>query len=101
MTIRLLRCAHPPAVRVTLGNSFLTYFDHTFDHSEVIPLNNIPNLNDASLKVTMDQLCPSDIGFQVSVLVCTHAYTHILVPYDIRTCEENVENFKKATGEDI
>ena len=74
MTIQLLRCAHPPAVRVTLGNSVLTYFDHTFDHSEVIPLDNIPNLNNVSLNVTMDQLCPSDVGFQVSVLVHTNAH---------------------------
>lgn len=69
MTIQLLRCAHPPAVRVTLGSSdqAYTYFDHTFNHSEVVPMDGIPGLNDTSLNVTLDHLCPTAIGFEVSV----------------------------------
>ena len=63
LTIKILRCAHPPAVRVTYGTAFLPLFDHTFDHSEVVP---IQGLDDTALNVTLDQLCPSDIGVQVS-----------------------------------
>ena len=69
MTIQLLRCAHPPAVRLTLGSSDqeYTYFDHTFNHSEVVPMDGIYGLNGTSLNVTLNHLCPTAIGFEVSV----------------------------------
>ena len=63
LTIRILRCAHPPAMRVTLGSGLQTLFDHTFNHSEVVPIAGVP---DAAVAVIVDQLCPSDIGFEVS-----------------------------------
>ena len=69
LTIRILRCAHPPAMRVTLGSGFQTAFDHTFDHSEIIP-----GPAGASINVTVDQLRPSDIGFQVSTYLYMSIY---------------------------
>ena len=72
LTLGVLRCAHPPAIRVILGDGFDTYFDHTFHHSETVPLFN------AVIKVTLDQLCPSDIGFQVSrLLINTYIHVHL------------------------
>ena len=68
ITLRILRCAHPPAVRITRGTAFSTNFDHTFDHSEVVPL---PGVQDegAALNVTLDQLCSSNsIGLKVSIV---------------------------------
>ncbi|CAI8024429.1 hypothetical protein GBAR_LOCUS14183 [Geodia barretti] len=66
LTLRILRCAHPPAVRITLGTAFSTTFDHTFDHSEVVPLQGVPE-EGAALNVTLGQLCSSNsTGLQVS-----------------------------------
>ena len=72
LTIEILRCAHPPAVRVIYGNAFIVLFDHTFDHSEVVPIPFDGFGNDTALNVTLDQLCPSDIGLQV-----IYTYIHI------------------------
>ena len=66
LTVSILRCAHPPAIRITYGNDFFNVFDHTFDHSEVVPIQGAPN--NTVLNVTLDQLCPSDIGLQVSYM---------------------------------
>ena len=71
LTIRILRCAHPPAMRVTFGSGFQTVIDHTFDHSEIIP-----GPTGASINVTVDQLCPSDIGFQVNYFNCAQTLAH-------------------------
>ena len=72
LTIHILRCAHPPAMRVTIGSGFQTLFDHTFNRSEIVPVDLVPG---GEVGVTLDQLCPSDIGFQVSHslwLLCAH-----------------------------
>ena len=62
LTLRILRCTHPPAVRITYGTGLNTLFDHTFDHSEVVPLQ-----AGVALNVTLDQLCSSNsIGLEVS-----------------------------------
>ena len=68
LTVSILRCAHPPAIRITYGNGFFNLFDHTFDHSEVVPIQLQGAPNNTVLNVTLDQLCPSDIGLQVSLL---------------------------------
>ena len=66
ITIQLLGCADPPAVRVTVGNGFFTYFNHTFDHSEVISLDRDGVKQEVS--VTLDQK-PNQVGFQVSAYI--------------------------------
>ena len=82
LTIRILRCAHPPAMRVTLGSGFQTLFDHTFDHSEIIP-----GPAGSSINVTVDQLRPSDIGFQVSIYIPVHVYVfHFVKPLAHTLC---------------
>lgn len=68
LTLSILRCADPPAVRISYGNGFFTVFDHTFDHSEVVPIEGAPN--NTALDVTLEHLCPSDIGLQASVVGC-------------------------------
>jgi hypothetical protein len=78
LTIRILRCAHPPAMRVTLGSGFQTLFDHTFDHSEIVPLGDGTTIN-----VTVDQLRPSDIGFQVDSTSPDRKHTTEVVPYTV------------------
>ena len=50
-------------MRVTLGSGFQTLFDHTFNHSEIVPLADGTTIN-----VTVDQLSLQHIGFQVSTL---------------------------------
>ena len=62
LTIRILRCAHPPAIRITLGSGFQTVFDHTFNRSEIVPI-----AEGVALNVTLIHLCPSAVGFQVGV----------------------------------
>ena len=64
LTLSILRCADPPAIRIAYGNGFVSVFDHTFDHSEVVPVEYFPN--NTALNVTLDHLCPSDIGLKVS-----------------------------------
>ena len=72
LTIRILRCAHPPAMRMTLGSGFQTRLDYTFDHSEILP-----GSAGATYNVTVDHLNQNDIGFQVSTSVCIlHRFTH-------------------------
>jgi hypothetical protein len=81
ITLRILRCAHPPAVRITLGTAFSTTFDHTFDHSEVVPL---PGVQDegAALNVTLDQLCSNNsIGLKVDYKYSSRNAP--LIPYTV------------------
>ena len=65
LTIFILRCAHPPAIRMAIGSRFERLFDHTFNHSEILPITD----SDGALNVTLIHLCPSGIGFQVSNLL--------------------------------
>lgn len=70
LTIRILRCANPPAVRIIYHTAIGTTFDHVFNQSEFLI---ITGFNEVGFNVTLDQLCPSDIGLQVrsqSVKVC-------------------------------
>ena len=69
MIIRLLRCAHPPAITMSFGSNFRYFFEHTFNRSEVVQLNSSTTLN-----VTLDHFCPSDVGFQVSAHACAHIH---------------------------
>ncbi|CAI8024427.1 hypothetical protein GBAR_LOCUS14183, partial [Geodia barretti] len=89
LTLRILRCAHPPAVRITLGTAFSTTFDHTFDHSEVVPLQGVPE-EGAALNVTLGQLCSSNsTGLQVdykSSLRNTPLIPYTVIPIDTTGC---------------
>ena len=63
LIIQLLPCAHPPAIRLTVGNGFNTYFNRTFDDSEVV------SVGDGTYIVTLTHPT-NQIGFAVS---CMHS----------------------------
>ncbi|CAI8005706.1 hypothetical protein GBAR_LOCUS4363 [Geodia barretti] len=77
-TISVLRCAHPPAVRIIYHHTIGTILDHTFNHSEVA---RIPGTTSLAFNVTLDQLCPIAIGLQVDVTSDFGSST--LIPYTV------------------
>lgn len=62
LTIQLLPCAHPPAVRMTIGNGFSTYYSHTFVDSEVVTVDKVFYI------VTLSHRTPNQVGFAVSCI---------------------------------
>lgn len=76
LLIKLLRCDHPPAIEVGVTDSDgnLTYY-HVFNHSEVVTLDTIQELNDTVLNVTLNELCSNKIGLQVNQAFSHHSVT--------------------------
>ena len=66
MTIQLLPCAHPPAVRLTGGSGLTTYFNHTFDDSEVVSVGGHKYI------VTLTHPTTNQVGFAVSCMYRLH-----------------------------
>ena len=64
MTIQLLPCAHPPAVRLTGGSGLTTYFNHTFDDFEVVSVGGGRGM----YIVTLTHPTTNQIGFAVSCM---------------------------------
>ena len=83
MTIQLLPCARPPAVRLT-GASGLNkiYFNHTFDDSDV------RSVGGPKYIVTLTHPSTNQIGFAVSCMYILHCkYGSEL---KVLTCSEEI-----------
>ena len=66
MTIQLLHCAYPPAVRLTGGSGLTTYFNHTFDDSELVSVGGRIYI------VTLTHPTTNQVGFAVSCMYRLH-----------------------------
>ena len=66
MTIQLLPCAHPPAVRLTGRSGLTTYFNHTFDDSGV------RSVGGRIYIVTLTHPTTNQVGFAVSCMYRVH-----------------------------